>query len=144
MTTYRGNEIPKPDPLDEDLKLVGQRLGGMENVEEELNLPPSAEPDYMPKPGQKHYLENQQMAKKPFVPIGPGGNLLVPNNNREKVDKIIDYLYSPMNKGSFSDPRGPGDTLHQRDEPDDTGSYASGGRVQKFGSSTHVSCKSKG
>jgi hypothetical protein len=83
------------------------------------------------------------MAKRPFVPIGPGGRLLVPNNNREKVDKIIDYLYSPMNKGSFADPPGPGDTIHQREEPDDTNTYARGGMV-KHGSSTRVSCKSKG
>jgi hypothetical protein len=62
MTTYRGDEIPKPDRLDEDLKIVGARLGGMENVEEELNLPPSAEPDYLPKPGQKHYMETEPMA----------------------------------------------------------------------------------
>jgi len=55
MATYRGGEVPVPDRLDEDLKLVGQKLGGMENVEEELNLPPSAEPDYEPKPGQKGY-----------------------------------------------------------------------------------------
>ena len=33
---------------------------------------------------------------------------------------------------------------HAKEEPDDTGSYASGGRVRKFGSSTHVTCKSKG
>ena len=36
--------------------------------------------------------------------------------------------------------REPGDTVHQRDEPDDTGFYASGGRVRKFGSSTRVTC----
>ena len=71
MTTYRGGEIPVPDRLDEDLKTVGARLGGMENVEEELNLPPSAEPDYVPRPGQKHYMENQQMADKPPTPVSP-------------------------------------------------------------------------
>ena len=40
-------------------------------------------------------------------------------------------------------PRRPGETVHAREEPDTTGTYNSGGRVQKFGSSTHVTCKSK-
>jgi hypothetical protein len=35
-----------------------------------------------------------------------------------------------------------GIALHEKDEPDDTDKYASGGRV-KYGSSTHVSCKTK-
>jgi hypothetical protein len=41
-------------------------------------------------------------------------------------------------------PRFSGDTVHQKEDPDVSGSYASGGRVRKFGSSTHVTCKSKG
>ena len=45
--------------------LVGKRLGGLENVEEELNLPPSAELDALRRPGQKGYMETQPMANKP-------------------------------------------------------------------------------
>jgi hypothetical protein len=41
-------------------------------------------------------------------------------------------------------PRRPGQYLQDKPEPDTTGTYNSGGRVQKFGSSTHVTCKSKG
>lgn len=62
MATYKGNDITKPDPLDADIKRTMQPRPGLENIEEDLNLPPSAEPDYMRKPGQKGYMENQQMA----------------------------------------------------------------------------------
>jgi hypothetical protein len=62
MATYKGNDIAKPDPADEDLKLRGGRLPGMENIEEELRLPESNEPDYQPRPGQKGYKGSQHMA----------------------------------------------------------------------------------
>jgi hypothetical protein len=63
MATYRGGEIPVPDRVDEDVKRAGPPLPGMENVEEELNLPPEAGPDYVPRPGEKHYMDNQHMAR---------------------------------------------------------------------------------
>jgi hypothetical protein len=138
MTTYRGDEIPKPDRLDEDLKLVGQKLGGMENVEEELNLPPSAEPDYLPKPGQKHYMETQPMAD---------------DDLGWTIDKMRGIMADPKNirsmqpGDSWVSPKSPGDPKFINDaekvRPRGISLHEEGGMVQKFGSSTHVNCKTK-
>lgn len=59
MATYKGHEVPplegtEPDP--------GKPLPGMLNVEEELDLPEEAGPDYVPRPGQKGYMETKPMA----------------------------------------------------------------------------------
>lgn len=75
MATYRGGEIPVPDRVDEDVKMGGPPLPGMENVEEGLNLPPEAGPDYVPRPGEKHYMDTKPMAQHiepPFDPQGSG------------------------------------------------------------------------
>lgn len=64
MTTYRGDELPKPDRLDEDLLLVGARVPGMEDVEQELDLPPEAGADYVPMPGHKGYMATQPEAER--------------------------------------------------------------------------------
>jgi hypothetical protein len=58
------------------------------------------------------------MAKKPFVPVGPGGNLYVPNKDPEKDDKIMQWQFDPTTKGGFGTPRTPNDTLHYREEDD--------------------------
>lgn len=63
MATYRGNELPKPDQVEEDIKKA-KPMPGLENVEEDLGLPESAEPDYVPKPGEKGYMETKPEAKK--------------------------------------------------------------------------------
>jgi hypothetical protein len=64
VATRRGDDIIKPDPLDEDLKLAGPPLPGMENVEEELGLPESAEVDFLRKPGQKGYMDTKPMTDR--------------------------------------------------------------------------------
>jgi hypothetical protein len=59
------------------------------------------------------------MAKKPFKPVGPGGNLYVPNRDPDKDDKIMDW--QNQSKEGFSEPRKPDETLH-----------AKGGVVERF------------
>jgi hypothetical protein len=63
MATYRGGEVPVPQQPEADLALAGPPLPGMENVEEELNMPPEAGPDYVPMPGNKGYMQTKPMAK---------------------------------------------------------------------------------
>jgi hypothetical protein len=145
MATYKGNDIAPPDRLDEDLKLVGRRLNGLENVEEELNLPPSTEPDAMRRPGQKGYMENQQMAGQPSgkapgkTPYAPGGA----------------EVWSDSDRDYFTDPRFHRDTSidqsHQQSKDVErldklksaAPSFNQGGMV-KHGSSTRVTCSKKG
>jgi hypothetical protein len=140
VTTYRGDEVPKPDLLDADLKLVGARLGGMENVEEELKLPPSAEPDYLPKPGQKHYMETQPMADWRSRDT-KYGVLQIPTDPTRAM-KATGWGEQPLpsdpnriNAQEFVRRPGPGDTIHAKDEPDDTDKYKQGGKVE-YGSQT--------
>jgi len=63
MATYRGGEIPVPPQPETDLALAGPPLPGMENVEEELSLPPEAGSDMLRRPGQKGYMNTKPMAK---------------------------------------------------------------------------------
>lgn len=63
MATYRGGELPVPDQPSDDLKLRGGQLPGMENVEEELSLPPEAGSDMLRRPGQKGYMQTKPMTK---------------------------------------------------------------------------------
>ena len=72
----------------------------------------------------------------------PYGTLHLPLDDRlDKVNKFAEDEWKTGRRTVF-DPRKPSDTVHQRDEPDDTNAYARGGMV-KHGSSTRVSCKSK-
>jgi len=70
MATYRGNELPVPPQPETDLALAGPPLPGMENVEEELNMPPEAGPDYVPMPGNKGYMQTKPMAEMPLPNVG--------------------------------------------------------------------------
>jgi hypothetical protein len=88
---------------------------------------------------------------KPFYGdrIGParGPGEKVPNPSIKDMAPFDEYSLHPV---PILDPMEmlllptPSKSTHYRDEPDNTDKYASGGRVRKFGSSTHVTCKSKG
>ena len=77
------------------------------------------------------------MAKKPFTPVGKGGRMLVPSDNKgsnkDKNDKSMDWQFNGIGSdGGFGAPRGPGDMLHNREESDNTNKYAKGGGVTRF------------
>ena len=147
MATYKGNDIASPDRLDEDLKLVGRRLNGLENVEEELNLPPSAEPDAVRRPGQKGYMETQPMADKPKALDDPEGFIFdrPPYGNNTRPSERSSGPPSPPARPpkALDDPEGfinDYPPYGNRPRPD---RYSQGGMV-KHGSSTRVTCSKKG
>ena len=91
MTTYRGDEIPKPDQLDEDLLLVGARVPGMENAEEELDLPPEAGTERVRRPGEKHYMDTEPGdAVRPIARMQEGG-------------RVVGQRFDPQGRGYDSD-----------------------------------------
>lgn len=61
MSTYRGNEVPAPGEGDEPMLNVFDRAD-RPTGEGLLDGADEAEPDYVPKPGQKHYREGDHEA----------------------------------------------------------------------------------
>lgn len=64
MATYKGQDIAPEDQGDNDLKLRGGRLPGMENAEEELGLWPEAGSDRPRRPGEKGYTGKDIIANR--------------------------------------------------------------------------------
>ena len=65
MATYKGQDIASPDLLDSIQALLGHPAIVQPNVEEDLGAWPEAAPDYVPRPGQKHYMD-QDFAPAPI------------------------------------------------------------------------------
>jgi len=151
MATYKGHDIAPPDRADEDLRLRGGRAPGMENIEEELNLPEDQRLDHIRRPGEKGYMETKPMADKKETPRQPpqppgwikampeGGSATT--RDPAAFERLKSYGQSVGTKVYF---RGPNqwEYLQNRDEPESVDSYSTGGKV-KYGSSTRVSCKHK-
>jgi hypothetical protein len=95
MATYKGNDIVQPDRLDEDRKLMGKRYRGFDNVDEELGLPESAEPDYVPRPGQKGYLETKPEAQSRLPFSDPDVRHLAAQEALETAAKTINQSKLP-------------------------------------------------
>ncbi len=64
MATYRGDDIASPDPLNALLQLAGRGLQKPSNGPPgyQFGFPESAEPDSVPRPGQKGYDPHDQYA----------------------------------------------------------------------------------
>jgi hypothetical protein len=141
MATYKGNDIAPPDQLDSDIKLTLAPRPGLENIEEDLKLPPSAELDHMRKPGEKNYMENQQMADKdgprPVVRKIPEGVSGIGKDypSPEPTNTVGSVGGKPM--GGYSEYGSTMGGTWKRPS-----NYNQGGMV-KHGSSTHVACQSK-
>jgi hypothetical protein len=82
MATYKGQDIAGIDQGDENLKLRGGRAPGLENIEEELNLPSEVGTERTRRPGEKGYRKEMHMADKPAdenppavrkIPMGVSG-----------------------------------------------------------------------
>jgi len=144
----RRYETTQPDQSDEDLKLRGGRLPGMENVEEELNLPEDQRLDYMRKPGDKGYMETKPMAQRrqavaPLPPEGSDDDARRKLANRLNVNEMMQGR-EDMKRGGYGTSRDfmPGPPTSEPNvllNPDD---YSQGGRV-KHGSTTVVRCRGK-
>lgn len=129
MATYKGNDIVQPDRLDADRKLMGKRYRGFDNVEEELGLPEEAGPDYVPRPGQKGYMDT-----KPMASDGPKRIIATPRDIRPRSTPNAEI--NAQERMKVLRDMGAGYPLAPNQ------SYAKGGMV-KHGSSTRVTCTTK-
>ena len=148
MATYKGNDIAPPDQLDSDIKLTLAPRPGLENIEEDLNLPPSAELDHMRKPGEKNYMENQQMAKNPSVVpvVGRTGGGMDPDWEKfqEEQDRLGARKVKPKDIDMMPTPgAGPPGQGYRPYGSEKGDKFRQGGMVTKHGSSTHVACANK-
>ena len=137
MATYKGNDIIKPDQLDSDIKRTLAPRPGLENIEQDLNLPEEAGPDYVPRPGQKGYMGTKPMAGTIDELTGVAGEL-PPRMPGARRGELPPRMPGPA-RGELP-PRMPeapprGELPPQR--------FSQGGMVTKHGSSTRVSCINK-